>query len=338
MVPIKVRRGVRRGTRFFSHLREFLRPVVPPAEVAHEVFSIPQAVRRTAENRRMIAKLRSGFYAKSLVVVVAIPKSGSSVIGSWVAVLLPESTAKVRRYAGYMLANQDSDLRIEFVRDFPDGGVMKYHTRASGKNLRVLDFLGSKYVIIIRHPADQLAAAYCDFLNSPELDKGMVKGGWLYDHIFPVRPSEICLDRGIDDGIAHLINDGYLNATLSWMVDWLRFRDPHRSLVVKYEDFVEQPELVIHSISEFLGSRELDPQVIERCRTIAKTYADGRDSEGDNRMYPKGWTGSIGISEHYLSSENKDAFFATTLRFFGDYPGASTLLQVYPNLLGPVET
>jgi hypothetical protein len=232
-----------------------------------------------------------------------------------------------------MLANQDSDLRPELVKDFPKGGVLKYHPRATGKNLKVLELLGIKYIIILRHPIDQMAAAYCDALNPKYLkgihdDSGLVK-----DHIYPYPEQLFRNGAELDGGLNCLLCDGYLTAVLTWMTDWLRFRDRKKSLIVTYEDFILRQQTVINNLSHFLIKRDANESCLQRCAAVAGRYANKRSSSSLPDRYSRGWTGKIGVWKNYYSAENKDCYRSVVRSFLATYPHASLMLEVYPDLL-----
>jgi len=265
-------------------------------------------------------------------VVAALPKSASSVIGSCVSVI--QTGAKDnRKYGSYMLNNQDSDLRPEILRDFPEGGVVKYHTHPMSKNVKILDTLGVRYLIILRDPADQLVASYVHNLND---DSEQVRGSrHQYDHIFPLPKALFNADTAMEKAFEFMIRGGYLIHSLSWMTDWLALRDPQRSAVVRYEDFVQDRMGVLNGISRWLTGHDFDVHLSERCGQIAESYKTkqaGAIQDG-SRRYPRGWTGKIGTWRDYFSAENRKHYCTTVADFIRCYPSASALLQVYPDLL-----
>lgn len=332
-----VRRAVLSGykwVRLVPRSRELLKRIEPIPEIGHLPFSVREVIEESIANRVVNAKIGSGYFADRLVVVAALPKTASSVIGSCVSVIQSDSGTDNRRYARYMLANQDSDLRPEITVDFPEGGVLKYHTRATGKNLKVLDLLGVKYAILVRHPADQVVAAYWDVMKVRDRKDLVSKQGWRYDHLQPLDMGFFREDVSADEGIRHMIEDGYLNAVLEWIADWLRFRDLERSLVVRYEDFVSRREGTLSEISSFLLGREMAPATLARCNSIADGYADRRLGDPDrDKKYPRGWSGRIGIREDNLSEQNKACYLSVVKGFLEHYPRASLVRDLYPDLL-----
>ncbi|MFH1593941.1 MAG: sulfotransferase domain-containing protein [Candidatus Omnitrophota bacterium] len=303
-------------------------------EMRHLPFSVIAAIRDLLANKEANKKLKENYFKDRLTIIAAIPKSASSVIGSCVAEILSMVSKKSRSYAKYMLANRDSDLRPELVKDFPKGGVLKFHTRATGKNLKVLELLGVKYIILLRHPADQIVALYCnicDYLISAEEHE---KNGWVKTNVYPVPGWVFRNGVDINESLQCLIREGYLNATLSWMVDWLRFRNAERSLILKYEDFVLKTEETLNVMSNFLVGFPVSQDCAKKCNVIVKGAKKHTENNSSNSTkYPRGWTGKIGIWKNYFSDTNKNDYRSTVKDFLDYYPNASLLQEVYTDLM-----
>jgi hypothetical protein len=305
---------------------------VPP-EIRHLSFSFLDFIRDIITNREISGKIKDKYFKDRLVIICALPKSASSVIGSCIIELSSEKGAKGRRYARYMLANKDSDLRPELVQDFPRGGVLKYHSRASSKNLKVIEFLGAKYVILLRHPIDQLVALYCQVLNDCYKKEAIKENCWVYDHVYPLKFSKFQTGVNMSDTFQYMIREGYLNAALSWITDWLYLRDTENSLVLKYEDFVISRNKTLNAISNFLNGCDAKEDSIVKCNLIADRTVNGRASFDKKRVYSRGWTGKIGIWKNYFSERNKNDYISVVEAFLKYHPKASLMLDVYPNLL-----
>lgn len=304
-------------------------------EMKHLEFSFLKSINQVIINRKIIKKINDGYFKNRLVIVAALPKSASSIIGSCIATIQKASGcgAGIRNYARYMVANQDSDLRPELVLDFPQGGVLKYHPRATGKNLKVLDLLGVKYIILLRHPVDQLVALYCHMINENLLEDAINKDSWIPEHIYPLNWRLFQDGVDIEETIRYLINEGYLNAVLSWAADWLHFRDVNRSLILKYEDFVVNQKDTLKNISNFLYGKDLDQKTLMKCNSIAEGLVNKRASDDNIRKYPRGWTGQVGAWKNYFSNQNKRDYISVVKKFLDYYPNASLILDVYPDLL-----
>jgi len=186
-------------------------------ELAHLPFQHSEAVRELKLNQFINQKIKDKFFKDKFVLVAALPKSASSVIGSCISII--HSKGKdTRNYGRYMQENQDSDLRPEIIKDFPYGGLVKYHTSSTGKNLKVLNILGVRYVIVLREPIDQITAIYCHYLNTLNSEAKLLHpGNLLYDHIYPIFKEKFVSEFKF---MKYLIKDGYLFKVLSWIVDW----------------------------------------------------------------------------------------------------------------------
>lgn len=323
---------IRRFVILLDRSKKLFQSTEPVREIQHLVFSVREAMGEVLVNKDINEKIKKGYFADRLIIVAALPKSASSVIGNCIAKIQkiqPKSGAGIRAYARYMRTNPDSNLRPELTQDFPEGGVLKFHPRATSSNLKVLDLLGVKYVILLRHPVDHLVSMYCTAID----DAYLKDANWEYQHIYPLNR------RWFQDGvnptetIQYLICEGYLTAALSWIVDWLHLRDVNRSLVLRYEDFVTNPTGTLNNISNFLYGEELDEKTLMECNSIAERYANTQTHALDTRKYPHGWTGKIGIWKSYFSDENKKDYLSVVSGFMNYYPNASLLMDVYPNLL-----
>ena len=312
--------------------RRLARATDPVPQIRHLAFSVGQAISEVIVNNDTNEKIKEGYFADRLVIVVSLPKVASKVIAGCIARIQSKSGVGTIRYAGYTPRAQDADLRPELTRNFPQGGIMNRHTRATGRNLEVLDLLGVKYLILLRHPVDQLVSLYCHVRGHPDFKDAIEKDHLIYDPIYPMNGRWFQDGSNLNETIRYMIREGYLNAALSWIIDWLRFRDVNRSLVIKYEDFVTKPNETLNNISNFLYGRELDEEMLMECNSIAEAYASTQP-DANTRKYPHGWTGKIGIWKSYLSDENKKDYLSVVRGFLNYYPNALLLMDVYPNLL-----
>jgi len=318
--------------------REFLPARDVLAQIRHLPTSIHGAVRQARANRRLDRGLRTRAWAENLVLVAAVPKAASSVIGSGIAALLgQEGLVEARGYADYMLANKTSNLRAELVKQFPQGGVLKFHTRPSAENLAALRLLGLRTVVLMRHPADQLAALHCHmqtFVRAPDVPPLTEDAPVWYDHIRPLSKARVYPGAPAEEVLAYLIRDGYLQALLTWMADWLAFRDPARSMVATYEHFVADPAAFYDRLARFLFGGSVQPQTLEKARALADEYTRGR-ARSQAQSYERGYTGKQGVWRDYFSEENRADYCAVARAFVQHHTDAGGLLEVYPDLTGP---
>ena len=145
-------------------LKRTIGPTNPPPQIVHLPLTVPAAMRNLLVNREVAAKIKRRHFKDRFVVLAAIPKSASSVIGPCSRLIL----AARRRDSDfrYLVGDADIDLRPDIVRHTLWGGVLKSHIRANSTNLGVLRLLGAKHMVLVRHPVDQLTAVYCQSIRS----------------------------------------------------------------------------------------------------------------------------------------------------------------------------
>lgn len=300
-------------------------PTINSSDILPELYHLPCGQERAELDRRLNVeanlKIKQGFFKDKLLLVVAMPKSASSVIASTMASVIK----KKRKYASYMLKNGDPDLRPELAKDFlDDGGVLKYHPRASTKNLKVIEILGIKYAFTIRHPLDHMAALLYHYEKSD-----LSQHGQFIDSIFPINLHEY-RQLDLEEKLNYLISNGYLWGLLTWLSDWLYVRDTENSYVVKYEDFFSDDRTWLQDFIEFWGQSDIDHDFIKDIFRHADEYKTDAAQQSENAV--KMWSGSVGIWEKCFSAQNKERFDSVIDAFKQHYPHAHLLLDYYPDL------
>jgi len=255
---------------------------------------------------------------KELIIIPAIPKSSSSRFANCICDIQEDNGgAGVRKYPPYMMLNNDSDLRPGIIKFFRRGGVLKYHIPPSGKNLKVLDDFGFRYIILFRHPADVITSIYCNSFNLIQNQGKNLR----HSIIHPINMKYFENHDDMNTAINHLICDGYLNAVLLWMTDWVRYRNKDKSLVIRYEDVLSDRKNVFNGISGFFYGRFITKDVLDH---INRRYSKKR--KDDYRNYPKGWTGKVNTWRDYFSDDNIWRYNEKVNAFLGYY---SSILESY---------
>ena len=261
-----------------------------------------------SKNRHNVADWLN--YYKELVVVPAIPKSSSSIFGNALMDIQEHYVGKsIRKYASWMLENNDSDLRPSILKEFRRGGVLKYHMSPSGKNLKVLDDHDLRYIILFRHPADVIASIYCNSLNLADRGQNL-----RHSIIHPINHNLIVND-GVETAINHLIQDGYLHAVLLWMTNWIRYRNKDNSIIVKYEDIINNPKDTFDRVTRFLYCHDIDEECYKKCQ------ARYNNKKIKTNNYPHGWTGKIDTWKDYFTKNNVNNFTRVFSNFLLNYKG-----------------
>jgi len=247
---------------------------------------------------------------KELIIIPAIPKSSSSRFANCICDIQEfNGGAGIRKYPPYMMLNNDSDLRPSIIKFFRKGGVLKYHMPPSGKNLKVLDDFDFRYIILFRHPADVIASIYCNSFNLIRNQNKNLR----HSIIHPIDMSFFKNHDNIERSINHLICDGYLNAVLLWMTDWIKYRDKDKSMIVEYECVMEKRNKVFDNVSVFLYNKKINDELMDR---IDFRY---KKKNADMSNYPRGWTGKIGTYKDYFSKKNIINFNEKVNAFLGYY-------------------
>jgi len=279
------------------------------------------------DNRKLDDKIQQGYFSDKLVAVSMFPNKELDVIGKCIALILANKSGnssnsdRASQYPSYMPLNADWDLRPELVQDFPCGGVITCHAPASGKNLRVLDLLNVKYVIVLRHPADQIVSTHEKYLNSEIFHESQTSDKFLADPIYPLEQQALRPDSQVSERLGYLITGGYLSAVLSWISDWLQFRDPKRSLVIGYEEFLADHHRLLNEISQFLDDDDLDEKTLASCNALLEEHSNNIQREMKKERHT------------YFNEDNDKSY----KRVVGEYlllqPNAKSLLKKYPELL-----
>lgn len=329
----KLLRGLRHGRYLFATGRA-------PIDFMHIPTSIPRGLWTLAQNKAARSKIETGFFKDNLIVVIGVAKAGTKSMVRALRVLqdtyrpLPGIFPVWRpdmTKGRYFDLHGAADLQLEIAIDVLDGGVLHTHSTPNYRSLYVLERLGCKYIVLLRHPLSRLAPIYCsclqDFEENPN-PSSLPK--FFLENIYPIRSSVFDGNRNTDEVIRYMIEGGLLEATLFWMTMWLDIRDPKQSIVVKYEDIISKFDTVLTDLSVFNFGVAPDPQMLDACRT---TYDE--DKQPQSYRYPRGWPGSPEAMGAYFSPENRRLYKEIASRFVETNVNGKRLLEVYPDLIEP---
>ena len=305
----------------------FFIPVRPIPQLEHLPFSFFRSLKNVSQSKMINEHIKNKFYADKLIFVSGVGNSASTVLGQCVAEISGRANIN---YGKYMRNNRDFNLRLELLRQFPNGGVYRHHFPALTPNLKVLELLESQYIINFRNPADIIAAKYCTF-STRVFDSVGRKAEYLEGGYFNVPKDIFGSGNDIHDSIDFLLKDGYLNATLMWMVDWLVSRDLEKSIIVKYEDIKLKHKNTMNYISNFLNGNDISDDIYAKCDSLMKI--NGEMHKELANKYPRGWTGKVGAWKDYFSDKNYATYHKQIKNFLEYYPQADKLVEIYPNIL-----
>jgi Sulfotransferase domain len=268
----------------------------------------------------------------NFIYLAAMMKSASSLMWLVLSSIQESSNRPDPSKLDHAMTNSFLPMTVPFLKSFPRGGVFKNHAPMEYHNNFFLRQTGCKYVILIRHPADHLAAFFChqrgvasEVRQDPERSTPWCFAAGQLPWGFEDEEPEI--------GIRQLIECGYLFKCLQWMADWAAFRNPEQSRLVRYEDVIGNFETVVTELCWFIrGIRPDDDLMRYVIDVFNKEIAEGARKGASQRRYPRGWTGQIGTWKNYFSAGTVEAFNSVVQKFIHAYPQAGLLSTIYPNL------
>ncbi|MBF0589006.1 MAG: sulfotransferase [Magnetococcales bacterium] len=265
--------------------------------------------------------------------IVALWKSASTMLGLCLGMMVAVSKGEAETggsnvYRGYpdwwYTGDQDPhdwELRPEVGADplfrcYP-GGVYKGHIHPTPNNLKILDLYdSSRYVLIIRDPRDQLVATYCAEREGR---------------------TEVPSKQQIHERMSQLMQDGTLFDALHFSSEWLKKRDPERSIVITFEQLMHDPMEALRRMNTLyqLGLDEAALQAIHQRADGVTNRHKGAYGGSNPSKYPLGWSGAKGVWEQYFSTENRVLFQRSVQNFreLFHHGCGDALMEVYPDLL-----
>jgi hypothetical protein len=274
---------------------------------------------------------------KNFIYLTAMMKSCSTLMQLVLsAIQEPDSRAHLEKTAK-VPANDFLPMSLEFLEEhFPNGGVFKNHAPIEYSNATFLKQTGCKYVALLRHPADHLAGLYCHMRGLP--DRGEDPAHWPSDRSTSWFFSAGQYPRGCfraepDVAIDQLISCGYLFKILIWMADWIAFRHPEQSRLIRYEDILGGFDKIVTDLCWFIRGAAPDDDLMRYLRHVYQHETAEGESKSVRDNYPRGWTGHVGTWRDYFSPSNVRDYNLTVSKFVDAYPQARALLDTYPDLM-----
>ncbi len=134
-----------------------------------------------------------------------------------------------------------------------------------------------KYLIGVRDPRDKLISEYWHSRNFP--------GHWAHDQAH---------DQSIEEFISYKLESGeFEKETLEWIRYWLKKRDPKKSIIVRYEDMLNNPTKVLEKIFNFLDFiiPQKKVEYIIEMNSFRKVTGRKRGQSNDTKFVRKGMSG-----------------------------------------------
>lgn len=281
-----------------------------------------------------------GQYDGRLTCVFGVAKSASRRFSAMLATLNDERSQR-RNLArlDYASRFRAFELRPDTAVEAPAGGVMHIQSHPTPPTLAALETLGARYVILLRHPADQVSAytCYMRYLRyrrmcaeaGLEVERGVEPPGWR--------------DAVAEMSVAHFVEHA-LHRSLSLMADWLDWHGRQtpdartRGTVARFEDFVHDPRSCLSDTYHALHGRGPDPDLMAAALPRFPRSDAERARLNLPDVYPHGDTGHSGIWRHYFDDDTAARFQRVAHAFADLHPGAARLDEHYPgwrDLAGP---
>lgn len=152
----------------------------------------------------------------------------------------------------------------------------------------------------------------------------------LYWHyvIFPLDPHYFVDADDIDAAVTHMIVGGYLFHALSWIASWQLLRVRNISTIVRFEDLIGNPQITVRHLLSSVFPNHDDDAVARGLDAIRSADA----VQPNASIYPRGYTGDVGVWKQYFSSKNRDLYNSVCDNFVKTHPYGRLLTVLYGDL------
>ena len=240
---------------------------------------VPELIRYFTND--LMALLRRYSYETRTILVVALPKSGSTWVRSQLARIPGFNIRPTWDSSGVI---ERWDIAESTFRFCPRWGfnVVKLHTRYSPENLAVIDDQVDRFVLLVRDLRDVAVSRYFHVLNDAT-----------HRHHSTYR--SIPEEQGIQASL-----DVIAEEFTPWVADWLAVqrRRPDEILLMTYEELNRDPRSAFQRICEFHGIT-VSTKLLER-------FAGSRISPEDkpnNEIRPGAGLGTTSSARHGRTGE-----------------------------------
>ena len=220
-------------------------------------------------------------YPQNIIFITSLPKSGSTWLSNMCADLDGFDSFAPINWNTYISDKWDDsrwDLDKNIFKEFKNRlAVIRGHTWALPDNIDVLDKSSLKYIIGVRDPRDKLISEYWHSRNFP--------GHWAHKQ---------ANEQSVEDFISNKLESGELEKeTLNWIRNWLKNRNSKKSMIIRYEDMLINPKIVLEKIFNFLNfnieQRKIE-DIIET-NSFHKVTGRKRGKSDDSKFIRKGVSG-----------------------------------------------
>ena len=212
--------------------------------------------------------IKGNKYPQNIIFITGLAKSGTS----WIANIFSSLDGFDRfiplgwRTFGPLRPERIYDMYDLYPNIFNEFrhrlAVIKGHTWARPNNINMLKASGLKYLIPVRDPRDKIISQYWYIRNRPNH----------WDHT-------LACSKSLNEYITYKLNSGeYENQSIEWLRMWMKYRDNEKSIIIRYEDVLDNTNVQIRNALGFLEIECCDNDI----RRIIEKNSVGRYS-GRNR-------------------------------------------------------
>ncbi len=220
-------------------------------------------------------------YSQNIIFITSLPKSGSTWLSNMCSGLDGFDLFAPIKWNTYITKEWDDsrwDLDEDIFKEFKSKlAVIRGHTWAIPQNLNVLEQSNLKYIIGVRDPRDKVISEYWHSRNFPK--------HWAHDQTQKLSISEF---------ITYKLESGeFEKETLNWIRNWLKNRDLKKSIVVRYEDMLNEPNAILKKIFNFLCFKIEQNKIddIIEINSFDKITGRKRGESDDTKFIRKGVSG-----------------------------------------------
>ena len=220
-------------------------------------------------------------YPQNIIFITSLPKSGSTWLSNMCSGLNGFDLFAPIKWNTYISQDWDDsrwDLEKDIFKEFDNKlAVIRGHTWAMPQNLAVLTQSNLKYIIGVRDPRDKLISEYWHSRNFPR--------HWAHKQ---------ANEQSIEEFISIKLESGeFEKETLNWIRNWLKNRDSKMSIIIKYEDMLINPKIVLEKIFNFLDFKiehKKMEDIIDK-NSFNKVIGRKRGKSDDTKFVRKGVSG-----------------------------------------------
>ena len=292
-------------------------------------FTLNEAVHFLGLSRIVNRRIRDGYYRNRLVILATQEKSSSTLHevailemlhrSAGVKTIVPMPRSLV---AGPTTMASGTTFHLGMLLYFPNGGVCRGVFVPNRQNRVFRREVGCRAIALTRHPADRIVAQFC--MRHAELasETGSENHEIGYNAVFRGEHRSVHIDS--------------LWANLEWLRGWSDQSKDSDVLVVRYEDMIADLDTHFEGIHRFLFRAAMGVDLSERMTVLFENSGENgdlRSGDVEDRVYPKGYSGKVGIWADYLTEENVRVYTEVVERFLNSAPNSDALLDLYPDLV-----